>query len=75
MLDYPIITYCSQSRKGKGILNVSKLTMSLMFCETSEMSFEVYSNNPYYDKVVKDRVLKVDNFGYYQPLSLNVQHI
>lgn len=65
MLDYPIITYCSQSRKGKGILNVSKLTMSLMFCETSEMSFEVYSNNPYYDKVVKDRVLKVDNFGYW----------
>ena len=39
--------------------------MSLMFCETSEMSFEVYSNNPYYDKVVKDRVLKVDNFGYW----------
>ena len=65
MLDYPIITFCSQSRKGKGILNVSKLTMSLMFCETSEMSFEVYSNNPYYDKVVKDRVLKVDNFGYW----------
>lgn len=65
MLDYPIITCCSQSRKGKGILNVSKLTMSLMFCETSDMSFEVYSNNPHYDKVVKDRVLKVDNFGYW----------
>lgn len=65
MLDYPIITFCSQSRKGKGILNVSKLTMSLMFCETSEMSFEVYSNNPCYGKVVKDRVLKVENFGYW----------
>ena len=57
-LDYikqPTLVHCTQSRKGKGILDVDSLIINLKFCETSEMSFNIYQDHQGYERKKKFR--------------------
>lgn len=67
-LDYikqPTLVHCTQSRKGKGILDVDSLIINLKFCETSEMSFNIYQDHQGYESIKKGTVIKSDGFGYW----------
>ena len=67
-LDYikqPALVHCTQSRKGKGILDVDSLVIGLKFCETSEMSFDIYQDHQGFESIRKGTVIKSDGFGYW----------
>ena len=64
-LKQPIIKICTQDRRVVGVVRYTDPKITPMYCDTSELSFTVYENWTGYDKIRKNTVLLVENFGYW----------
>lgn len=64
-LKQPMINICTQDRRKVGIVRYTDPKIVPMYCDTSELSFTVYEDWTGYDKIRKNTVLFVENFGYW----------
>jgi len=62
----PLMTLCNPQRNQIGILGMSKdLTLTPVFNGLSELTFTINYITPHYDKVEKNRLIKLENIGWY----------
>ena len=64
-LKQPMIKICTQDRRVVGVVRYTDPKITPMYCDTSELSFTVYEDWTGYDKIRKNTVLLVENFGYW----------
>lgn len=64
--EYPVLTLANIDRTELAIITqIKNLTITPRFNAVSEMTFTVYKTFDFYDKIVKNRLIHVEGFGWW----------